>query len=194
MNIKYPETMQKEVRIASSEPRNISSTTFYAKNIMNIISDLLGPQNITFDNILTRKYRTCLPVCSFSECPSWGFNFFPSQCTRSVFILYLREYVYFPVPPNVRITKRQLMVYEGQNFDLRCNAVGIPGPVITWRRVSGSLPSSAQLLPAGVMSFKGARTSDSGLYQCVAKNSVGTSVQTMTLYVRGRPIVACCAE
>ena len=79
------------------------------------------------------------------------------------------------------------MVYEGQNFELRCNAAGIPRPIITWQRVRGSLPSSARMLPNGLISFKGARTSDSGLYQCVAKNPVGTSVQTLTLYVRSRP-------
>ena len=31
MNIKYPETMQIEMRIASGEPRNISLTIFDAK-------------------------------------------------------------------------------------------------------------------------------------------------------------------
>ena len=34
MNIKYPETMQVKVRIAFSEPRNISYTIFDVKNIM----------------------------------------------------------------------------------------------------------------------------------------------------------------
>ena len=53
MNIKYPETMQIEMRIASGEPRNISLTIFDAKNIMNIISVLFEPKNITFGNILT---------------------------------------------------------------------------------------------------------------------------------------------
>ncbi len=97
-----------------------------------------------------------------------------------------------PVPPSVRITKRQLMVYEGQNFELRCNAAGIPRPRITWQRVHGRLPSSATILPGGVVSFKGARTNDSGLYKCVAKNLVGNSGQTMTIYVTGKPILGLC--
>ena len=56
MKIKYPETMQKEVRITSGDPRNINLTIFDAKTIMNIISVLFGPKNITFGIILTQKY------------------------------------------------------------------------------------------------------------------------------------------
>ena len=55
LNIKHPGTMQMEVRIASSEPRNINSTIFDVKNIMNIISVLFGPKKITFSNILTKN-------------------------------------------------------------------------------------------------------------------------------------------
>eukprot|EP00112_Aurelia_sp_Birch-Aquarium-sp1_P014710 Seg319.10 transcript_id=Seg319.10/GoldUCD/mRNA.D3Y31 product=Peroxidasin protein_id=Seg319.10/GoldUCD/D3Y31 len=108
------------------------------------------------------------------------------KCVASNVIGTVESYALLTVqvPPSVRITKRQLMVYEGQNFELRCTAAGIPRPRITWQRVRGSLPSSAKILQGGVVSFKGARTSDSGLYQCVAKNSAGTSLQTMTLYVR----------
>ena len=57
--------------IASSEPRNISLTIFDAKNIMNIISVLFEPKKYHFDNILTQKYWTYLPVCACAECPPW---------------------------------------------------------------------------------------------------------------------------
>ena len=36
INIKHHETKQKEVKIASSEPRNISSQYLMSKNIMNV--------------------------------------------------------------------------------------------------------------------------------------------------------------
>ena len=72
MNIKCPETMQIEKSITSNEPRNISSTMFGIKNIMNIVLVFFGPINITFHNILTQKYRTYLPVCVCAECPPWG--------------------------------------------------------------------------------------------------------------------------
>ena len=72
--MKYPETMQVKVRIASSEPRNISYTMFGVKNIMKIVLVLFGPKNITFGNILTQKYRTYLPVCACAECPPGSEN------------------------------------------------------------------------------------------------------------------------
>ena len=65
MDIKYSETVQTEVRIASSEPRNICSTIFDVTNIM--VSVLFGPRNITFGKILTQKHRTYLPICTCAE-------------------------------------------------------------------------------------------------------------------------------
>ena len=93
------------------------------------------------------------------------------------------------VPPSVKVAKRQLMVYEGEKFELRCSAAGIPLPRITWQRVHGRMPSNVKKLSNGVISFLGAMTNDSGFYQCVAKNSAGTSLQTVILYVRGRPVL-----
>ena len=43
MNMKFPDTMPREVGIASSESRNVSSTIFDVRNIMNIISLSLDP-------------------------------------------------------------------------------------------------------------------------------------------------------
>ena len=72
MNIKYPETMRIDVRIASSEPRNISSTIFGDKNIMNLILIFFGPKSITFSKYSNPKYRTYLPTCAFAECAPPG--------------------------------------------------------------------------------------------------------------------------
>ena len=97
MNIKYPQTMQIEVRISSIEPRNINIKMFgVSKNVINIVSVFFGPKNITFGNILTQKYRTYLPVCACAECPPpwadisvFGVNFHGrfksrSKCTFKV--------------------------------------------------------------------------------------------------------------
>ena len=73
LNIKYPETMQIEVRIACSEPRKYQlNDVWYKKNIINIVSVFFGPKNITSSNVLTQKYRTYLPVCVCAECPPLG--------------------------------------------------------------------------------------------------------------------------
>ena len=62
MNRKYPEIMQIEVRIASGEPRIISSTMFGVKK----------HHEHSFSFIWTQKYRTYLPVCACAECPPPG--------------------------------------------------------------------------------------------------------------------------
>ena len=58
-NMKFPETMQIECQF----------NNIWCKKYPNIISILFGPNNITFGNILTQKFRTCLPKCACAECP-----------------------------------------------------------------------------------------------------------------------------
>ena len=72
MQLHKHETMQTKVRICSEQPRNISLTLFDAKNIMNIISVLLGPKNMNFGSILTQKYQTYFSVCACAERPPLG--------------------------------------------------------------------------------------------------------------------------
>ena len=58
-----------EVRIASSKPRNISSTMFDVEKYHEHDFSFIWIQNITFGNIMTKKYRTYLPVYACVECP-----------------------------------------------------------------------------------------------------------------------------
>ena len=65
VNMKYPETIQIEVRITSCEPRNISSTIFHVKRYdeLNIISVLFGPKSVTFGNIRTKNIGLTPGIC-----------------------------------------------------------------------------------------------------------------------------------
>ena len=67
--IKYPETMQREVRIASSKPRNISITVFGVKNIRNMVLILIGPKKYHFWQYTDLKYRNYLSVCAWLSDP-----------------------------------------------------------------------------------------------------------------------------
>ena len=99
----------------------------------------------------------------------------------------INNMILLSVPPSVKVANRELLVYEGKKFELKCIAAGIPMPRITWQRVRGRMPSNIKKVSNGVISFLSAMTNDSGFYQCVAKNSVGSSSLTVMLYVRGRP-------
>ena len=69
MNIKYPETLEIEIRIASSEHRNISSTIFDVKKYHELNFNFFWTQKYHFGNIVTQKCQTYLPVCAFSVRP-----------------------------------------------------------------------------------------------------------------------------
>ena len=72
MNIKYPQAMQIEVRIASIEHRNINITMFGIKKYHQHSFSFLWTQKYHFWQHSDPKISTYLPVCACAECPPWG--------------------------------------------------------------------------------------------------------------------------
>ena len=78
---------------------------------------------------------------------------------------------------------------------LTCNATGYPVPTIEWRQNGTSYtiigPSLIVIRTDGLQSnssiitVTNATTSDTGLYQCVATNVVGTTIENATVIVQG---------
>ena len=62
------------------------------------------------------------------------------------------------------------IVEEGQNAILQCKASGRPTPRITWRRAFSHLPKGKTRLADGNLTIEGVAKSDSGTYECLAKN------------------------
>ena len=78
----------------------------------------------------------------------------------------------FVVAPSITISNKALIVVEGGNISLTCNASGKPTPVVTWKRL-GDLRGFPQGLSLTVMNVSRTGTPDNLIrYQCTASNGV----------------------
>ena len=64
-----------------------------------------------------------------------------------------------------------------------CQAEGYPPPKMTWIRLVMPLPAGKTEVKEGKLTIRNLRPVDSGLYQCVVTNRLGTKKATMNLVV-----------
>ena len=78
-----------------------------------------------------------------------------------------------------------ITVAEGSNVMLKCKATGNGKLNYQWRRVSGSLPSSARVINNRNLDLFNITVSDSGQYYCEVSDTEG-SVSSMRVQVTAR--------
>ena len=86
---------------------------------------------------------------------------------------------------------------ESTQIQETCQAEGYPPPKLTWIRLVMPLPAGKTEIKEGKLTIRNLRPVDSGLYQCVVTNSLGTKKATMNLFVQSRPAglyIARCAD
>ncbi|XP_033624353.1 neogenin-like isoform X14 [Asterias rubens] len=78
------------------------------------------------------------------------------------------------VPLKFNIRPRNTYVNIGNDVTLECNVYGIPGPTIEWYHDGEAIEPGDifEVSPTGSLTIKQAITEDSGIYQCVADNTV----------------------
>ena len=83
----------------------------------------------------------------------------------------------------------QQTVSTGESVLFQCRYLaGIPSPTISWSKEDGSpLPSSAELLPGGVLRINSVTGREGGQYRCVATNAAGTVQALASLNVQQPP-------
>ncbi|XP_062289642.1 neurotrimin isoform X2 [Scomber scombrus] len=96
------------------------------------------------------------------------------------------------VPPKIINLSRDIVVNEGSNVTLMCQANGKPEPSISWRLISPSgtlfvwdLASDDEYLEIPSISRQRA-----GTYECTAVNDIDTDVQTIDIIVNYAPTVS----
>uniref|UniRef100_A0A8C8RV15 Hemicentin-1 n=1 Tax=Pelusios castaneus TaxID=367368 RepID=A0A8C8RV15_9SAUR len=94
------------------------------------------------------------------------------------------------IPPKIRSTEVEHTVTENSQAVLSCVADGIPTPTINWKK--GSMPLTDTIgkyraLQNGDLILENAVPEDSGSYTCVANNTAGEDVHSVSLMVHVLP-------
>ena len=78
------------------------------------------------------------------------------------------------------------------NYQVVCQVEGFPRPIINWRRVGMSLPAGKTEVNQGILTIKNLTPADSGLYECIATNSVGTKKARINVVVQQQKLGILC--
>ncbi|XP_039633099.1 neurotrimin isoform X2 [Perca fluviatilis] len=91
------------------------------------------------------------------------------------------------VPPEIINLSKDIVVNEGSNVTLMCQASGKPEPSISWKLLSssGDLGSDDEYLEIPSISRQKA-----GTYECTAVNEIDTAVKTLDITVNYAPTVS----
>ena len=68
-----------------------------------------------------------------------------------------------------------------------CQAEGLPPPMLSWTRLRVPFPVGKTEVKGGNLTIRNLSPVDSGLYECVATNSMGTKKTAVNLVVQREP-------
>lgn len=87
-------------------------------------------------------------------------------------------------------------VLEGASASLQCIASGVPEPSVTWLKNDLDLPldDRARVNDTGTLHLTDLQRTDSGVYRCVASNSLGSVSEFARLHVFGKPSLLCSCQ
>ena len=73
---------------------------------------------------------------------------------------------------------------QGTTFQVTCKAEGYPRPVVTWTRAAMPLPAGKTKINQGTLTINNLIPADTGLYDCVATNIMGTKKTRVNVAVQ----------
>ena len=83
---------------------------------------------------------------------------------------------------------------ERTNFQVVCQAEGFPRPVINWTRLRTPLPAGRTEINQGTLIIKNLIPADSGSYECIATNTMGTKKVTINVAVQQLKLGMCVCD
>ena len=82
------------------------------------------------------------------------------------------------LPPSLATPKEYCTLRQS------CQAEGFPPPLVNWTRLRIPLPARKTEINGGSLTIKNLSPADSGLYECVATNGMGTKKAIMNVVVQ----------
>ena len=91
-------------------------------------------------------------------------------------------------PPRIQLDPGPTHVKTGLTVRLpKCYVTGFPTPDVTWRRVKGVLPRNRTVSNNGALSLIAAEKTDTGPYECTARNRLGQESSITSVFVWSPP-------
>ena len=94
--------------------------------------------------------------------------------------IFLGQPVFTKVPPSLATPVKR------STFEVACQAVGFPLPVVNWTRLGMPLPATKTQVKEGTLTITNISPADSGFYDCVATNVMGTRKARINIVVQHR--------
>ncbi|XP_055070751.2 matrix-remodeling-associated protein 5 [Misgurnus anguillicaudatus] len=102
------------------------------------------------------------------------------------------------LPPMIHQQRREnRTIPDGQAVYIHCTSEGFPSPALSWVTFNGTQIRPSQFIndnlfvfPNGTLYIRKPTEQDSGNYECVAVNSVGVAMRSVTLHVKGNSSMA----
>ena len=116
--------------------------------------------------------------------PRSGF-YWDFRCYKSLVYFLSGLPIFTNVPPSLATP------VERTNFQVVCQAEGFPRPVINWSRLRMPLPAGRTEVNQGTIIIKNLIPADSGLYECIAANTMGTKKATINVAVQQLKLGMC---
>ena len=88
-------------------------------------------------------------------------------------------------PYDVKVTADPMEFVKGQPLVLRCSAEANPPPQYSWKKNGAQLQSNPRII------FSSLEYSDSGTYECMVKNSLGSVSKKFVVIVDGMLRYSC---
>ena len=107
------------------------------------------------------------------------------RCYKSLVYFLSGLPIFTNVPPSLATP------VERTNFQVVCQAEGFPRPVINWSRLRMPLPAGRTEVNQGTLIIKNLIPADSGLYECIAANTMGTKKATINVAVQQLKLGMC---
>jgi len=92
-------------------------------------------------------------------------------------------------PPAIVVSPVTLTVNEGGTALFQCSASGNPEPAVAWSKLNSQSQITQSAVSGGKLELKKVTESDSGVYQCSARNILGNSQEVVRLTVNGEFLV-----
>ena len=99
------------------------------------------------------------------------------------------------MPPKLSAQQETVEVYVGKSLQMQCFNVFKPEPERIWTKLAGQMPEESRIqfqYSKSVMMISGAKLSDSGNYNCKAKNDAGESSIVIKAIIYGNKCFCCC--